>query len=315
MAEFAHVSVMREEVVQHMNPRDGEVYVDGTLGGGGYSLALLEAAKCKVYGIDRDETAIDHARGLHENLSPVKGCFGDVCDLIPEQVDGFMLDLGVSSVQIDTPERGFSFRLDGPLDMRMNPQEHTETAADIVNTYEEKPLADLIYKYGEERKSRQIAAAIVRERSEKKIQTTLELAEIIRSVVYKSPKDKQDPATRTFQALRIAVNDELGELERALDASVYILKPGGRLVVVSFHSLEDSIVKAFLREKSGSLPQGSRYLPPEANENRKPLFELVSKKAVFPSDQEIEMNPRARSARLRCAIRTDAPVTEKGMSR
>lgn len=311
MTDFAHISVMRDEVVHYMDPQDGEVYVDGTLGGAGYSMALLSAADCKVYGIDRDDLAIQHAQSLHQNLEPLKGRFGDVQDLIPEQVDGFMLDLGVSSVQIDTPDRGFSFRLDGPLDMRMNPQEAIDTAADIVNTYDEKPLADLIYKYGEERKSRHIAAAIVRKRAEKKIETTFELAEIIRDVVHKSPKDKQDPATRTFQALRIAVNDELGELERALKASVYILKPGGRLVVVSFHSLEDSIVKAFLREKSGSLPQGSRYLPPEANGNNKPLFELVSKKAVFPSDEEIQHNPRARSARLRCAIRTDEPATQE----
>ncbi len=304
MSKFAHISVMLNEVVAHMHPQDGEVYADGTLGGGGYSLALLQEAKCKVYGIDRDATAIKHAAELHEDLIPVRGCFGDVRVLVPEPLDGFMLDLGVSSVQIDTPERGFSFRYDGPLDMRMD-QNQALSAADIVNTYEEKPLADLIYKYGEERKSRYIASAIVKRRADKPFETTSDLAEIVREVVYKSPKDKQDPATRTFQALRIAVNDELGELERALEASIYILKPGGRLVVVSFHSLEDSIVKTFLREKAGALPTGSRYMPQGINENIEPLFKLSSKKAVFPTDAEIKANPRARSARLRSAIRTN----------
>ena len=309
MAEFEHVSVMRDEVVDYMQPKDGEVYADGTLGGAGYSLALLKEADCKVYGIDRDQVAIDHARELHKNLQPIRGCFGDAEELLPETVDGFMLDLGVSSVQIDTPDRGFSFRFDGPLDMRMN-NDQDLTAAHIVNTYDEKPLADLIYKYGEERKSRHIASAIVRQRSEKSIETTFELADIVRSVVRSSPKDKQDPATRTFQALRIAVNDELGELERALEASIYILKPGGRLVVVSFHSLEDSIVKAFIKEKSGSLPQGSRYMPQvhTANENNEPLFKQITKKAIFPSEEETSRNPRARSARLRCAIRTNQQV-------
>lgn len=308
MSEFEHISVMREEVVEYMSPKDGEVYIDGTLGGAGYSLALLGKADCKVYGIDRDEVAIEHAQSLHNNLKPVRGSFGNVAELIPEKVDGFMLDLGVSSVQIDTPERGFSFRHDGPLDMRMN-KDQDVTAAMIVNSYDEKSLADLIYKYGEERKSRYVAAAIVKARTEKQIETTLELAEIIRDVVYKSPKDKQDPATRTFQALRIAVNDELGELERALEASIYILKPGGRLVVVSFHSLEDSIVKAFIREKSGALPGSSRHVPLAINENHKPLFEQITRKAVFPTEEEIQNNPRARSAKLRCAVRTTAEAT------
>ena len=307
MHKFDHISVMRDEVVQYMAPQDGEVYVDGTLGGGGYSLALLEEADCKVFGIDRDAVAIEHAQSLHKNLVPVRGTFSDVATLVPEKVDGFMLDLGVSSVQIDTPERGFSFRYDGPLDMRMNNDQEL-TAAMIVNSYDEKSLADLIYKYGEERKSRYVAAAIIKARADKQIETTSELADIIRDVVYKSPKDKQDPATRTFQALRIAVNDELGELERALEASIYVLKPGGRLVVVSFHSLEDSIVKAFMREKCGALPSASRYVPLATNENEKPLFKQATRKAVFPTDEEIKNNPRARSARLRCAVRTDISI-------
>ena len=302
MRDFAHISVMREEVVDYMAPKAGEIYVDGTLGGAGYALALLDKADCRIYGIDRDPLAISHAEKLHKNLIPLKGTFGNVRALIKEKVDGFMLDLGVSSVQLDTPERGFSFRHDGPLDMRMSGE--GESAADIVNQMDEKPLADLIYKYGEERKSRQIAAAIVKKRAEKKIETTFQLAEIVKSVVRKSPQDKVDPATRTFQALRIAVNDELGELERALEASVYILKPGGRLVVVSFHSLEDRIVKTFLREKCGELSRGSRYDPQIANENKQPFFTLVTRKAVRPGDKEVLHNPRARSARLRCAIRT-----------
>ncbi|MCB9965938.1 MAG: 16S rRNA (cytosine(1402)-N(4))-methyltransferase RsmH [Rhodospirillales bacterium] len=310
MSAFEHISVMREEVVHYMAPRDGEVYVDGTLGGAGYSLALLAQARCRVYGIDRDPQAIAHAQTLHDGLISVRGRFGDVRELVPGPVNGFMLDLGVSSVQIDTPERGFSFRFDGPLDMRMNPDEQTETAADIVNTYDEKPLADLIYKYGEERKSRHIAAAIVKKRAESRFETTFQLAELIRQVVKVSPKDKLDPSTRTFQALRIAVNDELGELERALQASLYILKPGGRLVVVSFHSLEDSIVKAFLREQSGQMPAASRYAPVGVNENRVRLFDAPDKKAVFPSEAEARRNPRARSARLRWAVRTDVPVDD-----
>ncbi len=310
MRDFEHISVMRNEVVEAMSPQDGEVYIDGTLGGGGYSMALLKHADCKVYGIDRDVVAIDHAQNLHKDLIPVRGSFSNVAALVPEKVDGFMLDLGVSSVQIDTAERGFSFRFDGPLDMRMNNDQEL-TAAMIVNSYDETDLANLIYKYGEERKSRYVASAIVKYRAEKQIETTLELASIVRDVIYKSPKDKHDPATRTFQALRIAVNDELGELERALEASIYILKPGGRLVVVSFHSLEDSIVKAFMREKSGSLPSASRYVPLAINENDQPLFKLSSKKAIFPTDEETKTNPRARSARLRCAVRTKTEIEGK----
>jgi 16S rRNA (cytosine1402-N4)-methyltransferase len=306
MNAFNHISVMKDEVVAAIQPKDREVYVDGTLGGAGYALAVLGKAKCKVIGIDRDPAAIEHAKNLHPRLSVIKGCFGDLSTLIDEKVDGLMLDLGVSSVQIDTPERGFSFRFDGPLDMRMS--DEGLTASDIVNDYEENALANLIYKYGEEKKSRHIAAAIVKKRAEHKIVTTYQLADIIRSVVWKSPKDKQDPATRTFQALRIAVNDELRELERALAAAIYILKPGGRLVVVTFHSLEDSIVKTFMRSQSGNNPNASRYEPVSANQNNKPFFALVTRKAITPSDAEIRNNPRARSAKLRCVIRTDRDI-------
>lgn len=305
MSEFDHIPVMLNEVLEYLSPKDGEVYVDGTLGGCGYTKAILQQADCRVIGIDRDPVALEHAQNAHPSLEVVAGCFGDVRTLIDEPVDGFVLDLGVSSVQLDTPERGFSFRFDGPLDMRMNSNGSEESAADIVNSYEEKELADLIYRYGEERKSRHIAAAIMRARQLGRIETTFQLADIVRSVVYKSPKDKSDPATRTFQALRIAVNDELGELERALDASMYILKPGGRLVVVSFHSLEDAMVKDFLRRKSGSVSGGSRYVPEVKTEEIKPVFRILTKKAVFANDDETSVNPRSRSARLRAGMRTE----------
>ena len=312
MSDFAHKPVLLNEVLEYLSPKDGEVYVDGTLGGCGYTKAILESAKCRVIGIDRDPAALAHASDMHPSLTVVAGCFGDVQDLIEEKVDGFVLDLGVSSVQLDTPERGFSFRFDGPLDMRMNSSGNEETAADIVNNYPEKELADLIYKYGEERKSRHIAAAIVKKRSEERIDTTFQLAEIVRSVVYKSPKDKSDPATRTFQALRIAVNDELGELQRALEASIYILKPGGRLVVVSFHSLEDAIVKEFIKRKSGSNPSGSRYLPEVISKDIQPVFHVLTKKAVFANDEEVASNPRSRSARLRGAARSEYEADQTG---
>ena len=313
MSDFAHKPVMLNEVLEYLSPKDGEVYVDGTLGGCGYTKAILESAKCRVIGIDRDPAALAHAKDIHPSLSVVAGCFGDVKDLIDEQVDGFVLDLGVSSVQLDTPERGFSFRFDGPLDMRMNSSGNEETAADIVNEYPEKELADLIYKYGEERKSRHIAASIVKKRREGRIETTFQLADIVRSVVHKHPKDKSDPATRTFQALRIAVNDELGELQRALEASVYILKPGGRLVIVSFHSLEDAIVKEFIKDKTGKNSSGSRYLPEVISEGIQPVFRILTKKAVFANDEEVSENPRSRSARLRAAVRTEHEAEKMGV--
>ncbi|PZO87095.1 MAG: 16S rRNA (cytosine(1402)-N(4))-methyltransferase, partial [Micavibrio aeruginosavorus] len=208
------------------------------------------------------------------------------------------------SMQFDEAMRGFSFRFDAPLDMRMD-TENGETAADIVNTYEEEDLANLIYKYGDERKSRYIARRIVEQRKAAPIETTLQLADLIRDVVFKSPKDKIDPATRTFQALRIAVNDELGELSRGLVAAENLLKEGGRLIVVSFHSLEDGIVKSFLYERSGKTPAPSRYLPPSAS-TVQPSFVLSPKKPIDPTDAEIQQNPRSRSARLRGAIRTAA---------
>lgn len=292
-----------------MHPKDGGVYVDGTFGAGGYSAAILDAADCVVVAIDRDPDAADRAAALQEKYGDrlvfLSGCFGDVDDLLADAgigaVDGFVLDLGVSSFQIDQPERGFSFRFDGPLDMRMGGG--GQTAADLVNTCEEQELANIIYLYGDERRSRQIAKRIVEVRAEKPFETTNELADLVREVVPKSHKDKIDPATRTFQALRIAVNDELGELERALVAAEKILKPGGRLVVVSFHSLEDGMVKKVLREKSGSVARGSRYLPEQAPADDV-VFDLPQKKAIKPSDKETAENARSRSARLRWAIRS-----------
>lgn len=293
-------------------PRSGGVYLDGTFGAGGYSEAILEAADCRVIALDQDASAIPCAEALqkkygkrftffHARFSDAAQCMGQA-DL--KFIDGFVLDLGVSSMQLDQPERGFSFRFDGPLDMRMN-QGQGQTAADIVNTWAEKDLAHIIYFYGDERHSRRIARQIVGRRVESPFQTTSDLAAVVRGCLPRSKKDMIDPATRTFQALRIAVNDELGELKRALDVSVDILNPGGRLVVVTFHSLEDGLVKSFLRDHSGAAPGGSRHLPRETP--RAPsVFSVLTKKALSPQDDEVAANPRARSAKLRAAERLAA---------
>jgi len=303
---MSHFPVMLPEVLATLSPKDGEVYVDGTFGAGGYTRAFLEAANCTVIAIDRDPAALERADALKKEFGDrlifVSGKFGDALELVKaagyEQVDGFVLDVGVSSMQFDEAQRGFSFRFDAPLDMRMDTSSG-ETAADLVNTMDEEDLANLIYKYGDERKSRYIARAIVEKRP---IETTLQLADLIRDVVFKSPKDKIDPATRTFQALRIAVNDELGELTRGLAAAEQLLKDGGRLVVVSFHSLEEGIVKSFLYERSGKTPNVSKYLP-IGQSKADPSFILSPKKPLDPSESEISQNARSRSARLRGAIR------------
>lgn len=318
MTSSPHTSVMLDEVVATLAPKDGEVYVDGTFGFGGYTRAFLESADCTVIAIDRDLSAQKRADELRaefgDRLIFVHGRFGDALELVRaagfERIDGFVLDIGVSSMQIDQADRGFSFRFDGPLDMRMD-RSSGETAADIVNNYEQEDLANLIYKYGEDRKSRIIAKALVAERALAPIDTTTRLAEIIRAVIYKSPKDKIDPATRTFQALRIAVNDELGELERGLASAEELLKEGGRLVVVSFHSLEDGIVKSFLYERAGKTPAPSRYMPASTSEVL-PSFALSPKKPLDPSEAETQRNPRSRSARLRGALRTSNPVIKGG---
>jgi 16S rRNA (cytosine1402-N4)-methyltransferase len=306
-----HYPVMLNEVVENLSTQDGGVFVDGTFGAGGYTRALLESSDCTVVAIDRDPSAALAAGKLKEEFGErfvfISGCFGDALDLVRaagfEQIDGFVLDVGVSSMQIDQAERGFSFRFDGPLDMRMDTSQG-QTAADIVNDTEEEDLANLIYKYGEERLSRRIAKRIVERRKEARIETTLQLADIIRGVVPRGPKDKIDPATRTFQALRIAANDELGELERGLVAAEKLLKEDGRLVIVAFHSLEDGIVKSFFYERSGRTSNTSRYLPPSVEAVQAPTLSLHKRKAVEPSDAEIQQNSRSRSAKLRVAFRT-----------
>ena len=307
-----HIPVMLDEVLRVLQPRDGALYVDGTFGAGGYTGALLHVAACKVYAIDRDPHAMERGQDLIRRfagrLELIEGRFGDMERLLTARgiagVDGIVFDLGLSSPQIDEPARGFSFRSDGPLDMRMSTD--GASAADLVNRLPEEELADVIFQYGEERHARRIARAIVAARAEAPIARTLELAAIVRQVVRKSP-DGIDPATRTFQALRIKVNDELGELQRGLAAAERLLNPGGWLAVVSFHSLEDREVKNFLRQRAGEADRGSRHRP-DTGARRTPSFRLASRKALKPGDAEIRRNPRARSARLRAAQRTDAPA-------
>ena len=307
-----HIPVMLEEVVQALAPRDDTIYVDGTFGRGGYTEAILNAAANKVFGVDRDPAAITFGAELSSRfpgrLELLEGRFGDLDSLMNEAgvdaVQGVTLDLGVSSIQLDQAERGFSFRFDAPLDMRMGAE--GPTAADVVNDTSEGELADLIHQLGEERQARRIAKAIVAAREDAPILTTLQLAAVVRGIVRKS-KYGIDPATRTFMALRIHVNDELGELSRGLVAAEQILAPGGRLAVVSFHSLEDSIVKDFLRSRSGQSGRGSRHLPDFSADQPAPSFRLIKRGALKPTENETAQNPRSRSARLRFAERTDAP--------
>lgn len=305
VAQGSHAPVMLGEVLEYLRPRDGGVYVDGTFGAGGYTRAILNEADCVVIAIDRDPEAVVRAEGLRgeygERFIFLRGCFGDIAELLAEagfgRVDGVVLDLGVSSMQIDQPGRGFSFRFDGPLDMRMD-NASGQSAADLVNVAREEDLANIIYRYGEERLSRRIAKAIVLRRAEKPFETTLDLAELVRGIVGRSPKDKSDPATRTFQALRIAVNDELGELERAMAGLPRVLKAAGRAVIVTFHSLEDGLVKDGFRKLAGQGESVSRYMP-DAKVKAESPFKVVTRKAVDPSEGEVARNPRARSARLR----------------
>lgn len=298
-----HIPVMLNEVLQYLKPQDGEVYVDATFGNGGYTEAVLQAADCKVIAIDRDPTVLPRVRELKEKYGDRfefrQGQFGDIKELIAQPINGVMFDIGVSSMQLDQAERGFSFSKDAPLDMRMSCS--GMTAAELVNQTPEKDLADLIYKYGEERKSRQIAAKIAEYRKNKEISTTKELAEIIYTVIHKTPNNI-DPATRTFQALRIAVNNELGELESGLQGAVDLTVSGGRIVVVSFHSLEDRIVKTFFKENTGKNVHISRYRPELPNpQDCASLAECT--KAIMPTQKETEINSRARSAKLRCAVK------------
>jgi 16S rRNA (cytosine1402-N4)-methyltransferase len=321
MSGGQHKPVLLDEVIAALNPRADAIYVDGTFGGGGYSRAILEAAPCRLIGIDRDPAACDRGNTLSEEfggrLTVLCGCFGDMTALLADHginaVDGIALDLGVSSFQIDQAERGFSFRQDGPLDMRMSSD--GPSAAYVVNGAPEEALADIIYRYGEERRSRRIARAIVAARRDAPIERTAQLAEIVRACYpppRKSATDTIDPATRTFQALRIYVNDELGELARGLDAAESLLGDGGRLAIVSFHSLEDRIVKLFLRDRTGKTPNASRHAPASSAGTPAPSFTLLSRAAIKPQTAEITTNPRARSARLRTAERTAAPPWPPG---
>lgn len=310
--QTTHVPVLLEQVIEALAPVDGGVYVDGTYGGGGYSRAVLAVADCKIVAVDRDPDAMarawDHA-GKDARLRPAPGRFSELHLAARanghEHVDGVMLDLGVSSYQIDEAERGFSFMRDGPLDMRM--EQRGPSAADAVNHLDEKQLSAIFHFLGEESASRRIAKAIVRRRAEAPFTRTLDLAELIETTVGGRQGKRIHPATRAFQALRLYINDELGELVGALSAAEDVLKPGGRLVVVTFHSLEDRIVKHFLRERAGQAGHGSRHAP-EAPAGAAPTFDLIARRPIEPTEEEVEANPRARSARLRYAIRTEAPA-------
>ena len=298
-----HLPVMLHEVIEALAPRDGASYVDGTFGGGGYTAAILEAADCKVLGIDRDPAAIARGQALVDRfggrLTLVQGEFSRM-EEFAQASDGVVLDLGVSSFQFDQPERGFSFREDGPLDMRMSLE--GMSAADFVNSAGHSELASVIARFGEEKNARRIATAIIAARP---ITGTAQLAAIVSEA--QGPAALRfaiHPATRTFQALRIHVNDELGELERGLDAALTILKPQGRLVVVSFHSLEDRIVKQFLASRSTAAPRGSRHAPVTAAPRA--AFERLTTRPRTPSAEELSINPRARSAKLRAGVKLAA---------
>jgi 16S rRNA (cytosine1402-N4)-methyltransferase len=306
-----HVPVLLEEVLTALAPRDAATYVDGTFGAGGYSAGLLAAARCHVLGLDRDPEAVRRGAELaarHQGrLTMIEGRFGDMERLVrgasAEPIAGVALDLGVSSLQLDTAERGFSFRLDGPLDMRMG--RDGTSAADLVARLSEDELAELIRALGEERFARRVARAIASARRQAPIRRTGELADIVRAAIPRR-EPGLDPATRTFQALRIAVNDELDELDRGLAAAERLLLPGGRLAVVAFHSLEDSRVKTFLRRRGGAIAGASRHMPPSPD-TPPPSFTLLTRRPIRPGPDEIARNPRGRSARLRAAERTAAP--------
>lgn len=307
-----HVPVLLAEVLTALAPKPGGRYLDGTFGAGGYARAILERAPdATLLALDRDPTAItggaDLVAAMDGRLTLAQARFGELAEeaqrfqMVP--LDGVVLDIGVSSMQIDEAERGFSFRFDGPLDMRM--ARDGQSAADLVNEAEEGLLANIIYHYGEERRSRAVARAIIEARRKAPLTTTKQLADLVAGIVRAEPGGAH-PATRTFQALRIAVNDELGELVRALHGAESVLAPGGRLVVVTFHSLEDRIVKQFMATRAGRAPAGSRHAPVVSV--AEPTFRLVSKGPVTPSEAEMRANPRARSAKLRVAARTQVPA-------
>ena len=310
MSRAPHIPVLLDEVIDALDPQPGDVVIDATFGAGGYTRALLERG-ATVHAFDRDPDAIASGRNWRETgenpprliLHPHR--FSEMLDVMTSagvaRVDGIVMDIGVSSMQLDQAERGFAFSADGPLDMRMS--QEGESAADFLNSADESAIADVIYQYGEERQSRRVARAIVAARP---LETTGDLARVVRKALGHKRHDKKDPATRTFQAIRIHVNGELDELSQGLSAAEHLLREGGRLAVVSFHSLEDRIVKRFLREAS-STPSASRHVPMVAQVD--PVFSRVSK-AIKPSQAEIDRNPRARSSVLRHAMRTATPARE-----
>jgi 16S rRNA (cytosine1402-N4)-methyltransferase len=304
MTTEGHVPVMLAEVLASLAPQEGATYLDATFGGGGYARAILEAAPgCTVFAIDRDPDTIARGAALAQRfagrLHLIEGRFGDMLSLLRDRgiasLDGVVMDLGVSSFQLDQAERGFSFRADGPLDMRM--EKSGASAAELVNGLPERDLADIIFRFGEERFARRIARAIVARRAEAPFTTTADLAALVRRAVPRDPSGI-DGATRSFQALRIAVNDELGEVERGIAAAMELLAPGGRLVVVAFHSLEDRIVKQAMAAASGR-GGASRHDPAALSGRAKPAFHLLTPRALRPQEAECSANPRARSARLR----------------
>ncbi|WGM31757.1 16S rRNA (cytosine(1402)-N(4))-methyltransferase RsmH [Brevundimonas sp. NIBR11] len=307
-----HAPVLLDEVLEALAPKKGDVVIDATFGAGGYTRAIL-ATGAHVIALDRDPTVQRHADAVANDFPGqfqlVRTPFSGLSDAFAEsgkaKLDGAVFDIGVSSMQLDEAERGFSFMRDGPLDMRM--ARDGESAADIVNTWDHGPLAHILKLYGEERQSGRIATAILRRRVAEPFTRTLDLADVVEKALGGRRGAPTHPATRTFQALRIAVNDELGELTKGLEAAERTLSPGGRLAVVTFHSLEDRIVKAFLTERSGNAPGGSRHAP-VAIETRKPSFTLQFKGAREAGEAELAANPRSRSAKLRAAIRTEAPA-------
>ena len=310
--ELQHKPVMCEEVLSILNPSDGCVYLDGTLGAGGHSRKILESANCSVIGIDKDPTAIELCRDLEKQYGnkflSINGSFGNLSQHLNSiginKIDGILLDLGTSSMQLGTPERGFSFQFDAPLDMRMT--QTGERAYDIINSLSEDSLADIIFYFGEERRSRKIAKAIVNKRKIKKIKTTFDLNEIILSVK-KANNKKIHPATKTFQALRIYINNELKDLYDALISIEKVLSEKGRLVVISFHSLEDRIVKNFIKENSIPL---RKYDP----KNPDKIFVYENRKVIKPSEYEVKKNRRSRSAKLRWVFRSSLKLSQLSSS-